>query len=254
MAGPLGRRTPTDWRHYEKFPLTAATTPATPTPVAIGVNWYSDFDNPVKKGSRYWIGLNHEQLGSVRGGHCVCLEPGDQLDRNGQVTRLLQDSQSWWDFYDQGKEGACVGFGCSRMMSLLNRKRYDARWLWDWAKSTDDWPETKPGDDEGTSVRAACDILRSRGHVPWKDSYAKRKYKERDKEEPAAGEGITANRWARTVDQVHGVLKSPADDRAGAVRILNSWGRGYPHRVWMPDETLQRLIDEDGEVALITDR
>ena len=50
------------------------------------------------------------------------------------------------------------------------------------------------------------------------------------------------------------MLKSPADDRAGAVRILNSWGRGYPHRVWMPDETLQRLIDEDGEVALITDR
>ena len=41
---------------------------------------------------------------------------------------------------------------------------------------------------------------------------------------------------------------------ADAVRILNSWGRGYPHRVWMPDETLQRLIDEDGEVALITDR
>ena len=46
MAGPLGRRTPTDWRHYEKFPLTAATTPATPTPVAIGVNWYTEFDEP----------------------------------------------------------------------------------------------------------------------------------------------------------------------------------------------------------------
>jgi hypothetical protein len=254
MAGPLGRRTPTDWRHYEKFPLTAATTPATPTPVAIGVNWYSDFDNPVQKGNRYWIGLDAKQLGKVRGGHCVCLEPGDQLDASGKAIRLLQDSQSWWDFYDQGKEGACVGFGCSRMMSLLNRKRYDARWLWDWAKSTDEWPETKPGDDEGTSVRAACDVLRSRGHVPWKDSYAKRNYEQRDKEEPGAGEGIAANRWARTVDQVHGVLKSPADDRAGAVRILNSWGRGYPHRVWMPDETLQRLIDEDGEVALITDR
>ena len=75
MARPLGRRAPTDWRHYEKFPLTAATTPAAPTPVAIGVNWYSDFDNPVKKGSRHWIGLNPKQLGSVRGGHCVCLEP-----------------------------------------------------------------------------------------------------------------------------------------------------------------------------------
>ena len=166
---PLGRRAPTDWRHYEKFPLTAATTPTAPTPVAIGVNWYEDFDNPVQKGSRYWIGLNPKQLGSVRGGHCVCLEPGDQLDGNGEVDRLLQDSQSWWDFYDQGREGACVGFGCSRMMSLLNRKRYDARWLWDWAKSTDEWAETNPGDDQGTSVRAACDILRARGHVPWKD-------------------------------------------------------------------------------------
>ena len=154
---PLGRRAPTDWRHYEKYPLTAATTPTAPTPVAIGVNWYEDFDTPVQKGSRSWIGLNSKQLGKVRGGHCVCLEPGDQLNGNGEVVRLLQDSQSWWDFYDQGREGACVGFGCSRMMSLLNRKRYDARWLWDWAKSTDEWPETNPGDDQGTSVRAACD-------------------------------------------------------------------------------------------------
>ena len=168
---PLGRRAPTDWRHYEKYPLTAATTPTAPTPVAIGVNWYEDFDTPVQKGSRSWIGLNSKQLGKVRGGHCVCLEPGDQLNGKHEVVRLLQDSQSWWDFYDQGREGACVGFGCSRMMSLLNRKRYDARWLWDWAKSTDEWPETNPGDDQGTSVRAACEILRSRGHVPWKESF-----------------------------------------------------------------------------------
>ncbi len=80
---PLGRRAPTDWRHYEKFPLTAATTPTAPTPVAIGVNWYEDFDTPVQKGSRSWIGLNSKQLGKVRGGHCVCLEPGDQLNGNG---------------------------------------------------------------------------------------------------------------------------------------------------------------------------
>jgi hypothetical protein len=251
---PLGRRAPTDWRHYEKFPLTAATTPTAPTPVAIGVNWYEDFDTPVQKGSRSWIGLNSKQLGNVRGGHCVCLEPGDQLNGTGEVVRLLQDSQSWWDFYDQGREGACVGFGCSRMMSLLNRKRYDARWLWDWAKSTDEWAETNPGDDEGTSVRAACEILRARGHVAWKATFKGRSYKQRDKEEPSADDGIGVYRWAKTVDEVHNILKSPANDAVGAVRILNSWGRGYPHRVWMPDETLQRLIDEDGEVALVTDR
>lgn len=254
MAGPLGRRTPTDWRHYEQFPLTAEATPTAPTPVAIGVNWYSDFDNPVEKDGRMWIGLDPQNLGTIRGGHCVCLEPGDQLDGDGRITRRMQDGDGWWDFYDQGREGACVGFGCSRMMSLLNRKLYDARWLWDWAKSTDEWPETNPGDDEGTSVRAACEILRVRGHVPWQDEFAEREFAERDQEPPISGEGVKVYRWARTVAQVHSVLKSPANDRLGAVRILNSWGRDYPHRVWMPDATLQRLIDEDGEVALVTDR
>ena len=140
------------------------------------------------------------------------------------------------------------------MMTLLNRKRYDARWLWDWAKSTDEWDETNPGDEEGTSVRAACEILRTRGHVPWRSEYQGRSYKQRDKEKPASGEGVVRYRWATSVDEVHDVLKSPLNDRLGAVRLLNSWGRSYPHRVFMPDATLQRLIDEDGEVALITDR
>ena len=101
---------------------------------------------------------------------------------------------------------------------------------------------------------AACEILRARGHVPWKASFKGRSFKQRDKEEPSGDEGIGVYRWAKSVDEVHNVLKSPANDAAGAVRVLNSWGRGYPHRVWMPDETLQRLIDEDGEVALVTDR
>lgn len=243
MPGPLGRRPPSDWQHVDRFPLTVSTAPKKPTPVVIGVNWYVEFDAPVKDAQgHYWIARD-AKLSKVRGGHCVCLKP-----------RGTTDPDVWWDFYNQGQEGACVGFGCSRMMSLLNRKRYDARWLWDWAKATDEWPETKPGDDQGTSVRAACDILRTRGHVTWKDAYSNRDYQQRDQESPASGEGIMVYRWARTVDEVHGVLKSPANDRAGAVRILNSWGRDYPHRVWMPDETLQRLIDEDGEVALITDR
>ena len=43
----------------------------------------------------------------------------------------MQDSAELVGLLRPGPEGACVGFGCSRMMSLLNRKRYDARWLWD---------------------------------------------------------------------------------------------------------------------------
>ena len=235
---PLGRRTPQDFDHVEKYPLTAPTVPAMPVPVTIGVNWYTNFDNPEKDNrGRWWIGRD-KNLGSIRGGHCVCLEPGDPSTPGASE----QDINSWWGFYDQGAEGACVGFGSSRMMSLLNRKRYDARWLWNEAKKVDEWPDTNPGDDNGTSVRAAMDVLRARGHAPW------------GKGSPVAAEGISANRWARSVDEVLEALKSPASERMGAVRLLNSWGAGWPHRVWLPFETLQRLLDEEGEATVVTDR
>jgi hypothetical protein len=38
------------------------------------------------------------------------------------------------------------------------------------------------------------------------------------------------------------------------VDILNSWGRGYPHLVRMPVTVLDRLLREDGEMTLVTDR
>lgn len=254
---PLGRRTPSDWKHYDKFPLTAATIPSSPTPVVIGVNWYSNFDNPVQKNGRWWVGLDSHNLGQVRGGHCVCLEPGDQINpTTKKVIKRLQDTSAWYSFYNQGAEGACVGFGSSRMMSLLNRKQYFARWLWDLAKLTDEWSDTVPGDDNGTSVRAACEVLRVQGHVPWKASYdpLNTDWQNRDKLSAVAYEGISAYRWAGTVDQVRSVLQSPSNDRVGAVRVLNSWGTDYPQRVWMPYETLQRIIDESGEAGLVTDR
>lgn len=243
MSG-LGRRVPRTWTHVERYPLTADTQPARPTPVAIGVNWYTGFDAPqLESDKRYWIGAGHRPLGEVRGGHCVCLEPGEP-----------RDSASWWTFYDQGNEGACVGFGCSRMMSLLNRKRYDARWLWDVAKTGDEWPDTNPGDDNGTSVHAAAAVLQQRGHVAWRKGYAGRDYRHRDTETPDAADGIAAYRWATSAQQVLDVLRNPTGTRLGAVCLLNSWGRGYPHRVWMPAETLDRLLRESGEAVLVTDR
>lgn len=231
MSRALGRRAPTDFTHVDKYPLTAATTPAGPTPVVVGIRWYETFDNPIRdsRSGRWWIG--RDDLGTVRGGHCVCLAPGK-----------LPDLVGWWAFYNQGREGACVGFGSSRMMSLLNRKRYDARWLWNRAKEIDEWPDTNPGDDNGTSVRAALDVLRTKGHVPWHG------------DRPRMEEGISANRWATSVDEVHKVLQNGVGDRLGAVGVLNSWGGDYPHVVWMPDGVLERLMSEDGEVGLVTDR
>jgi hypothetical protein len=246
VAKGLGRRVPTDWKHVEKFPLSALPEKEqTVSPVVLGVNWYTDFDSPVQKGRDWWIGLDSTNLGSVRGGHCVCIEPG----RAG-----LRDSAAFYHFYDQGHEGACVGFGSSRAMSLLNRKRYYARWLWDHAKATDEWPDTNPGDDNGTSVRAALDILRTIGHVTWKSRYEGEDVPTRDAREAALKEGIWAFRWATSTDDVLKVLDHPRAVKLGAVPILNSWGPSYPRRVWMPCETLERLRQEDGEVAVVTDR
>lgn len=189
--------------------------------------------------------------------------------------------------YNQGREGACVGFASSWMMSVLNRRFYDARWLWDRAKECDEWQYTNPGDNNGTSVRAAMDVLRQIGHC--------RVY--RRKTNPAdLTEGIHENRWATSVDQIrtciangtpvvigvnwyrnfdtpvkkgraywigegdlgfvrggHAVCIFRASDRLQAVGIVNNWGLGYP-LTWMPYDTLTRLLDEDGEATMVTDR
>jgi hypothetical protein len=136
-------------------------------------------------------------------------------------------------------------------MTLLNRKRYQPRPVYDLAQTIDEWP----GENyEGTSVRAGLDVLRLYGCVPAKPGEPHHIHKGEVNRSFVAAEGISANRWATTVDEVLKTIDMPLASKLGAVPILNSWGRDYPHIVWMPGETLQRLIDNDGEVGLVTDR
>lgn len=232
----LGRVKPADWEHYDKFPLTAAMAATVTSPGIVGFNWYSSFDTPVGDGRWYWIGKDTNNLGWVRGGHCFCLRPFNWIDLIG-----------WWDFYNQGAEGACVGFGTSRAMSLINRKRYNARDLYFEAQKIDTWPGgAYPGGDpfyEGTEVRAGLEVVRSKGlervydgrTYPWD-----------------AQEGISAYRWARTWDEVRAALSLP--DSIDGVAFFNSWGRDYPHIVRMTDECGELLLGQEGEVAFVTDR
>jgi hypothetical protein len=189
--------------------------------------------------------------------------------------------------YDQGHTHGCVGYSSSWMMSLLNRRLYAPKWLWDEAKLADPFPDTNPGDREETTVRAAMDVLRDQGH--------RRVYGGRELA-PRRSEGITENRWAVNYDEIrtsiahgapvvlgidwyesfdqpeqvggewwigrgrrgrkkggHAVCIYRASDALHAVGILNSWGPGYPP-VLMSYELLQRLLDQDGEATLVTDR
>ena len=228
----LGRREPQDWEHVERYSLTMETMPLTATPVILGINWYEAFYTPVKIGRRLWIGLDHKNLGRLMGGHCVCIKPPS-----------LTDLISWWVFYNQGREGACVGFGTGRGLSLFERIRFDARQIYLDAQLVDRWGDTPP--EEGTSVRAAMDILRDKGAprvVRGKTLTYDPQY------------GINTNRWARTVDEIIAALNAPQLYDIGGVPILNSWGREYPHIVYMPLETLQRVLNEYGEATLFTPR
>lgn len=226
MSHALGRHEPSDWVHVERYPLSSAQAETIQVPGIAGINWYSNFDRPEKVGRYHWIGRG--DLGQVRGGHAICLLPEDWRDYLG-----------WWDFYDQGAEGACVGFAWSRAMSLLNRRRYDARWLYRQAQLVDEWP----GEDyDGTSVRAGGNVLLSGHRRTWGGQT-------RDLDPEA---GIQTYRWAADWDGVRRSLGIP-DDEDG-VALLNSWGRDYPHITKITDEAGERVLAEHGEVAFPTDR
>lgn len=207
------------------------------------------------------------------------------------VEKTLDTHIRWREYYDQGREGACVGFGSSHMMSILNRQRYDAKWLWNEAKIIDEWPSTNPGDDNGTSVRAGMEVLRIQGHklVRGKKTY-----------NPDVRFGIEVYRWTgkNPVDEMrtaismglpvtigvdwysnfdkpekqsngewwigkgnlgyirggHCVCVYGASDRRQGFKIVNSWGLSYP-LVYMPYKTMEQLILRQwGEAAIITDR
>lgn len=128
----------------------------------------------------------------------------------------------WHWSHDQGYEGSCVGHAAAMERAVVNTmqnrllrlptpwtRRYDPIDIWNEAKKRDEWPETNPGDGEGTSVRAAYDMLRTDG--PWRVRgmslvngvpTPSRPYRGR-----LLADGIVANRWATSIEEMRSALK-----------------------------------------------
>jgi hypothetical protein len=211
--------------------------PIVPTPVVFGVNWYQGFDprNLVSRRDGIWI-PPRRSWGSIRGGHAIV----------GKSPHL-KDSKAWYEFYDQGSEGACVGYSLCRKMTHLNRKRYSGLSLYHEAQKIDEWA----GENyDGTSVRAGCDYLRHYG------LFRVRSGRETG---PHLSDGILVNRWATSIAEIAACL-SPQDSGRrvldqGYVTWANSWGWDYPYEVKIALEDLEVLIfHQDGECTMVTDR
>lgn len=237
MNGALGLLKPPDTRHLERYPLSGLEAPPIGVPVPLGVNWYTSFDSPkrAKDGSYHLPDASKESLGTIRGGHCFSTVP---------LGQVVHDTNARWTFYNQGVEGACVGFGLSRMQTIDNGKLYDAFWLYDQARKLEG---TYP-DGEGSTVRAGCKVLTKGHRVQTGETVCTRGQGDSG---VALVEGIAAYRWALTAEEV---LEALNRLNAHAIPFENNWGRDYPKECWMPVATLERLLAEEGEAAVVTDR
>jgi hypothetical protein len=150
----------------------------------------------------------------------------------------------WYYFYDQ-QYSDCVGYSESRCMSLLNRERYAAHWLYRMAQIDAGQPADN---DSGTFVRSGFNVLMNKGHRQVIDGVA---------QPVERHNGISAYRWGN-VETALETLYNPASARhyvnIGGVPLLNSWGTGYPHLVWLTLESLATLWERGGEIGVPTDR
>lgn len=246
---PLGRREPTDWAHVERYPALALFSArrlegAPPgTEKNLGLPWW-------------W--REHDQ---GMEGACVGFGSSAMMSVTNHRQRFL---------------------ATGRRLTY----RYDCRWLYQQAQLVDEWDETPP--EEGTSVRASGDILRNLGHrrvqpggtseplavhgiqaVRWATTVDEMRgalwsdlavsigvlwYSSFDDPQVVGGERWIGRQqdlgWVRGG---HCVCVYGYSDRREAFRLMNSWGEEYPP-VWLTYPAMQRLLDEYGEAALITDQ
>lgn len=245
----LGRLPSVDDEHILLYPLTSTTLPTKPTAMVMGVNWYSNADRPALRtinGKMRWV-IGEGPVGKLRGGHATCLRHWN-----------IRDLDSWWSYYDQGVEGRCVEFACLRAMTLHNRKRYDitSRWHYHEMQESDEWQGCFLGHNgpayDGTSVNAGLNVMRLKGPIPRRPLGRAVALEDGPKYVKHA-DGIEAFRWATSWDMVREALGVP--DWLPGVPMLNSWGKdGYPHEVLVLDDFGARLLREEGEFGMITDR
>lgn len=216
-------------------------------------------------------------LGSETGmGRLIALDPRDKNYPIRSIPRTsIQSKHRYWVnplVLDQGNSSECVAYSAfAYLMSspVYNFINLNTTQLYYECQKVDEWE----GEDyDGTSVRACFKILKQIGYI--------REYRWATRHEDVIshlltkGPVVLGTTWYMNMFDVdregfvsatgdpsggHAYLligvnteKKCPDGSKGAVRILNSWGRGWGDngRAWMSFNDLQLLIDDYGEACV----
>lgn len=186
-----------------------------------------------------------------------------EAKETGRRERYWTDSK--W-FGNQLSTPACVGFAWAHWLNAAPTVNYlDPQGLYKFSKYFDEWQ----GEDyDGTSVRACAKVLQSLGLIkeynwtwsvnnvanaileygpvvvgtPWYEGFM-----EPDEEGNVSIYGNVLGGHAYVITGVN--------LNEGKLRCKNSWGKEYGKggRFLMTFETMQRLLDEDGEACIATE-
>lgn len=141
----------------------------------------------------------------------------------------------WARTHQQAGTSSCVGHGIAMERAITNRlqgvlaglisvgRRYNPIMVWEGAKAIDEWSDTVPGDNNGTSVRAGYEWVRLNGLAKVRTMKVVNDRPTPVGEKPVSeAEGVITYRWARTVDEIRTAIAAGVP-----VTIGVSWYSGF---------------------------
>jgi len=207
----------------------------------------------------------------------------DARDTNYSVKALLLAAPAapitklykyWWDngwWGDQQDTPQCVAYAWTHWLedgpiqqTSTPPPVIQPEVLYHAAQLVDEWPGTNY---DGTSVRAGAKVLQTKGFI--KNYHWATNVEEAVNALLALGPVVVGTNWySGMFEPIHDVIYptgqiagghayvlNGVNLKRGLVRVKNSWGKSWAGdgRVWMEIETLEKLINEDGEVCLATE-
>lgn len=204
------------------------------------------------------------------------LPSADERDKNFLIKSILPktvtatskywDDRGWWG--DQGNLPQCVGYSLAHWLenSPMTHKStppvVQPSLIYTQAQLVDEWPGV---DYDGTSVRAGAKVLQGMGYISeyrWAFDLATMIDAVLTK-----GPVVVGSNWYESMfNPIDGTIKISGNVAGGHAylingvstvskkfRIKNSWGQwwGIKGRAYISFSDMERLIHEDGEVALM---